>query len=856
MKAQITPSIDEFCELARRGNVVPIFAEFIADNETPVSAFKKLDCGGYSFLFESTEKNDVSGRFSFVGIDPRIVMKTYGPELQIVELGVERRAEITGDPLEEIRKLMAPYRFVSHPELPRFSGGAVGFLGYEAINFFEPKVPVAERDELQLPETVFMITSRLLIFDHRLRTLKIVANAFLDDGPLEKVYAQAKDSIHAVMRKLARHADLPLVPQADCETQPVHSNFHPEEFERAVERAKDYIRAGDIFQVVLSQRFESEFSGDPLDFYRCLRFINPSPYMFCLKFGDDFALVGSSPEVHVRLIGNAVEIRPLAGTRPRGVTSAQDEENAAELLADPKERAEHIMLVDLARNDVGRVSDYGTVRVTELMEIERYSHVMHIVSNVTGRLRTRCTGFDLVKATFPAGTVSGAPKIRAMQIISELEKTRRGCYAGAIGYFGFDGNVDSCIALRCAVLKNGKAYFQAGAGIVADSNPHSEYEETVSKARAMAKALSMANRIRPLRRGKRERNATEVGDFELRELTLRLMRGENLSRAEAGNFLGCLLNPVATDAQIAAALTSLALKGETFDELAGIAEAMRNRALPLRSRHARFIDTAGTGSSAAKTFNVSTAAAFVIAGAGLPVAKHGSRAATSSCGSADVLQALGVNTAAPPETVERCLNEHEICFMFAPLFHAATARVAHVRRELGVHTTFNLLGPLTNPARAPFQILGVWDRTLLEPVALALARLGLEKAWVVHGADGLDEITIADKTYVAACSSGGNVETFTISPEDFGLERRPFDGFHGKGPQENARLIRAILQGKKTKATSAARDLVIINAAAALQVAGVAPNLRSAASLARESIDSGRAASKLDALVDETNRNP
>jgi anthranilate synthase component 1 len=858
MKAQITPSIDEFCELARRGNVVPIFAEFIADNETPVSAFKKLDPpqAGYSFLFESTEKNDVSGRFSFVGIDPRIVMKTYGHELQIVELGVERRAEITGDPLEEIRKLMAPYRFVSHPELPRFSGGAVGFLGYEAINFFEPKVPVAERDELQLPETVFMITSRLLIFDHRLRTLKIVANAFLDDGPLEKVYAQANDSIHAVMRKLARHADLPLVAQADCETQPVHSNFHPEEFERAVERAKDYIRAGDIFQVVLSQRFESEFSGDPLDFYRCLRFINPSPYMFCLKFGDDFALVGSSPEVHVRLIGNAVEIRPLAGTRPRGVTSAQDEENAAELLADPKERAEHIMLVDLARNDVGRVSDYGTVRVTELMEIERYSHVMHIVSNVTGRLRTRCTGFDLVKATFPAGTVSGAPKIRAMQIISELEKTRRGCYAGAIGYFGFDGNVDSCIALRCAVLKNGKAYFQAGAGIVADSNPHSEYEETVSKARAMAKALSMANRIRPLRRGKRECNATEVGDFELREHTLRLMRGENLSRAEAGNFLGCLLNPVATDAQIAAALTSLALKGETFDELAGIAEAMRNRALPLRSRHARFIDTAGTGSSAAKTFNVSTAATFVIAGAGLPVAKHGSRAATSSCGSADVLQALGVNTAAPPETVERCLNEHEICFMFAPLFHAATARVAHVRRELGVHTTFNLLGPLTNPARAPFQILGVWDRTLLEPVALALARLGLEKAWVVHGADGLDEITIADKTYVAACSSGGNVETFTISPEDFGLERRPFDGFHGKGPQENARLIRAILQGNKTKATSAARDLVIINAAAALHVAGVAPNLRSAASLARESIDSGRAASKLDALVDETNRNP
>jgi anthranilate synthase component I len=867
MKIQLTPTLDEFAELAKRGNVAAVFAEFIADNETPVSAFKKLDCGGYSFLFESTEKNDVSGRFSFVGVDPRIVIKSYGRELQIVELGEEQRAEITGDPLDEIRKVMARYHFVSRPELPRFSGGAVGFLGYEAIHFFEPKVAIAERDELRLPEMIFMITSTLLVFDHRLRTLKIIANAFLDDGPVEKVYARATDSIHAIARRLAKAANLPLVPPVDPKTEPAYSNFHPDDFKRAVERAKDYIRAGDVFQVVLSQRFESDFRGDPLDFYRCLRFINPSPYMFCLKlatgpvrpnggFGDDFALVGSSPEMHVRLIGDAVEIRPLAGTRPRGATPAEDERNAGELLADPKERAEHIMLVDLARNDVGRVSDFGSVRVTELMEIERYSHVMHIVSNVTGRLRTDCTGFDLVKATFPAGTVSGAPKIRAMQIISELETTRRGCYAGAIGYFGFDGNVDSCIALRCAVLKNGKVYFQSGAGIVADSNPHSEYEETVSKARAMAKAVSMATRIRPPRTGKSGCNASEIGDFELRELTLRLMRGENLSRAEAGNFLGCLLNSIATDAQIAAALTSLAVKGESFDELVGIAEAMRNRALPLRSRHARFIDTAGTGSSAAKTFNVSTAAAFVIAGAGLPVAKHGSRAATSRCGSADVLQALGVNTAAPPQTVERCLNEHEICFMFAPLFHAATARVAHVRRELGMHTIFNLLGPLTNPARAPFQILGVWQLSLLERVASALARLGVEKAWVVHGADGLDEITIADKTYVAACSSNGDVETFTLSPDDFGLERQHFDGFRGKGPQENAQLIRAILQGGKTKAMSAERDLVIINAAAALHVAGVVRDLRHAASLARESIDSGRAESKLDALVRETNRGP
>ena len=346
---------------------------------------------------------------------------------------------------------------------------------------------------------------------------------------------------------------------------------------------------------------------------------------------------------------------------------------------------------------------------------------------------------------------------------------------------------------------------------------------------------------------------SEIGNIELRQMTTRLMRGEHLARGEAANFLNALLNPAATDAQVAAALAVLAAKGETVEELAGMAEAMRNRAIPVRSRYARFIDTAGTGSSRVKTFNVSTAAAFVIAGAGVPVAKHGSRAATSFCGSADVLEALGVNTAASPETVERCLNEHGICFMFAPIFHVATARVANIRRELGVRTTFNLLGPLTNPARAPYQILGVWHPSLLERVASALSLLGIEKGWVVHGADGLDEITTTDKTFIAACSSNGGVKTFTISPDDFGLKPQSLDGSGGSGPEANAQLIRRILQGEKTKA-AAARNLVVVNAAAALYVTGVADDLCKAAELAHESIDSGRAASKLNALIRETNR--
>jgi len=345
---------------------------------------------------------------------------------------------------------------------------------------------------------------------------------------------------------------------------------------------------------------------------------------------------------------------------------------------------------------------------------------------------------------------------------------------------------------------------------------------------------------------------------DLREMTLRLMRAENLSRAEAREFLSALINPAATDAQVAAALVVLAVKGETVDELAGMAQAMRERAVRLYSKHACFIDTAGTGSSAVKTFNVSTATAFVIAGAGLPVAKHGSRAATSNCGSADVLEALGVNTTAPIETVERCLNEHGICFMFAPLFHGATARVAQVRRELGVHTTFNLLGPLTNPAWAPFQILGVWHRSLLERVAAILGILGTKKAWVVHGADGLDEITLTGDTFVAACSASSDgvpgVETFTVAPGDFGLEQRSIDGVLGGGPSENVKLIRSILHGDRNGHLAVARDLVIINSAAALYLSGFSQDLPQAAVMARESIDSGCAASKLDVLIRETNR--
>ncbi|MEN3370955.1 MAG: anthranilate synthase component [Verrucomicrobiota bacterium] len=490
----IVPSRERFAELAKLGNVIPVFVDLVADGETPASAFQKLDDGGYSFLFESAEQTEQSGRYSFLGFSPQLTIRSNGAVVSLDEHGRTQTSPAIGDPLAELERMMARFHFVAEPDLPRFAGGAVGFLGYDVARYFEKTVPPPPRDHLKLPEMIFMIMGLLVVFDHRYRRLKIVANVFLDDHPgTAEAYDDAENRIHGALAQLSSPARLPLIDaQKHFPRRTMRSNATREEFEASVRRAKEYIKAGDVFQVVLSQRFETEFTGDPLKLYRCLRLVNPSPYMFCLRFGDLFSLVGSSPELHVRVTDQLAEVRPIAGTRRRSKIAKEDAANAAELLADPKERAEHVMLIDLARNDLGRVAEVGTVHVTEQMVIERYSHVMHIGSHVVARLRKDKTAYDVMRATFPAGTVSGAPKIRAMQIISELETTKRGCYAGAVGYFGFDGALDCCIALRSIVLKDGRAYLQAGAGIVADSDPASEFQETVNKAMAMVDAISRA----------------------------------------------------------------------------------------------------------------------------------------------------------------------------------------------------------------------------------------------------------------------------------------------------------------------------------------------------------------------------
>lgn len=499
-----SPSREEFLKLTAQGNCIPITCTLLADIETPLSAYAKLRGGGESFLFESVEGGEHLGRYSFVGCGPRAVIKQIGDQVSVIQNGtVTEKFTVTSHPsgatqvrdgLAVVERVLGRHRAVSVPGLPRFTGGALGFLGYEFIHDIEPVVPRPPQDDLGTPVMYYLIADQLLVFDRARQTLTVVVNAILeDDSSPADYYEEALSEIERLVELLKEplHVAPVHLPAAEPAPAPFVSNTTQAQFEANVRKAQEYIRAGDIIQVVGSQRFTTPMKAGPLDLYRAVRTVNPSPYMFLLEL-EGFSLVGASPELHVRCEDRRVEIRPIAGTRRRGATDAEDAALEKELLADPKERAEHVMLVDLARNDIGRVCDYGSVQVTDLMIIERYSHVMHIVSQVNGTLRADQTGFDLMRTTFPAGTLSGAPKIRAMQIIAELEKTARGPYGGCVGYFGFDGNSDHCITIRTALVKDGLAHVQAGGGWVNDSDPTAEFEETVNKSRAMRKAVALA----------------------------------------------------------------------------------------------------------------------------------------------------------------------------------------------------------------------------------------------------------------------------------------------------------------------------------------------------------------------------
>ena len=490
---------EEFRIYAAQGNLIPVCCEVFADTETPVSAYWKIACADndqkspYSFLLESVEGGENIGRYSFLGTDPSAVfIHQNGKGILTSRDGSQ--TEITGkDVFEEIHNVLEKYTPVELPGLPPFTGGAVGYASYDVVSEFETTVPQPEKDCMNTPQAVFMITDSVLVFDKVRHTIKIIVQAHIDNNnEIDTAYDQAIEQIELIKKKLQRPVTFPPV---DLDEMPEEISFESnktrEEFHEMVKTAKKYIYDGDIIQAVLSQRLSADIAVPPLSVHRALRMLNPSPYMFLLQC-DEFALVGASPEVHAKCIDNNITVRPIAGTRKRGATAEEDEALADELLADPKECAEHIMLVDLGRNDVGRIAQTGTVSVDELMIIEKYSHVMHIVSNVTGILDPKYDADAVMRSTFPAGTLSGAPKVRAMQIISELEGDRRGPYGGAVCYYSFNGNVNSCITIRTALLKDGKAFVQSGAGIVADSDPETEFQETLSKARAMMKSLSMS----------------------------------------------------------------------------------------------------------------------------------------------------------------------------------------------------------------------------------------------------------------------------------------------------------------------------------------------------------------------------
>jgi anthranilate synthase component 1 len=491
------PTFDEFAALARDHTVVPVYRRLTGDTLTPVSAFCKLQEGDWSFLFESVVGGERVGRYSFLGAGPFRTFEAHGRRTRTRDGNGKWVEADAADPLRVLEDEIAAFRAPSVPGLPRFCGGAVGYAGYDTVRYVE-HLPGAPPDDRNVPDLSFGFYDRMVIFDHAAKTVLVVAHARTGgaDDHLRKAYQEACRRVDEAVERLQRGvADIQLTDIDPTRRAPsdsrVRSNFTRPEFEAAVEKVRAYINAGDAFQVVLSQRFRTETRARPFDIYRALRVVNPSPFMFYLRAGA-VTLVGASPEIMCRVETGAITNRPLAGTRRRGVTPEEDAALAAELLADPKERAEHIMLVDLARNDVGRVAELGSVRISDLLAVERYSHVMHLSSTVTGTLKPGLTAFDALRASLPAGTLSGAPKVRAMEIIDELEPHRRGPYGGAVGYVDFSGNMDTCIALRTMVLLGQTAYVQAGAGVVAESVPASEYDETVNKAMSLLRAIEVA----------------------------------------------------------------------------------------------------------------------------------------------------------------------------------------------------------------------------------------------------------------------------------------------------------------------------------------------------------------------------
>ena len=804
--------------------LTPVIKRLPFDGTSPSQAYSRIAGDeAYSFVLESAEGSSTVARYSFIGADPRFILSASGSRIEIQN---GRASEtIPGQPVHFLRSHFDRYKIEKDADLPPFLGGAIGYIGFDCVSWFERTL---NSDDA---EAALMFFDSVVVFDHLSREVLFVTLSGKDAGFRDLHKAQLENERLAMLFQQTEsqvHRS-PII----SKTPVVRSNFDRCDFERSVDEIKQLINKGECYQVVLSQRFERPTCARPMDIYENLRSMNPSPYMYLLRLGAR-SIVGSSPETLVTARGENLRYRPIAGTRPRGNDPASDERLAQEMRADPKEVAEHMMLVDLGRNDLGRVAEFGSVKVDRLMDIEKFSHVQHLVSDLYAKLDPRFDRFDVLASCFPAGTVSGAPKVRSIEVIRDLEPGPRGVYAGTIGYFDYAGNMDTCIAIRTTVLENNMAKVQAGAGIVADSVPSLEYEETVNKAAAMLKAIDAAE--------------GPCGAI-LENLRKTFERGGTFHETEAERILDALAAET-DEALLASVFVAWNEKGIDEGEIYSIAKIMRERCIPVHSDHNIVLDIVGTGGSKVKRFNVSTAAAFVIAGAGFPVAKHGNKAATSNSGSADVLSSLGVRCV-DPTAAERCLERLGVCFMFAPNHHRLSPTLGKVRRSLGFPTIFNCVGPLCNPAGSQYQLIGAWSEEIAVKMASALARLRTKRSWIVHGRDGLDEISSSGKTSVLEIC-GNEVRRFEISPVDFGIEMASATCDGSETPESSSQRIRSVLGNEKHHPEL--RALVLLNAAAAIALAGDKFDLKAACNLATTSLESGNAIKKLNDLTKETSQ--
>lgn len=806
----------------------PFKTEKITSTCTVAQAFLALP-GSKKAVMECLAEDD--RRFSFICANPYQELKGDMSTSTLVN-HVEQTNKTYHDNLLKILKDYFPKKDIDLP-FP-FIGGALGYIGYDNGRYMlglDEELP----DDLHMPDIHLLFYRDIIVFDHAENCIYLLVIQTNDEN------TNVLNRRLADLRGALRSADRIPVPIYE---EKVHfiAEVSKQTFESKVEMAQKQMKEQDISQVVLSQRMRAAFPGDPFHFYLKLRDANPSPYMFYVDF-EDYLVLGSSPESLLKTRGGQVFTNPIAGTYPRGKNGISDEQLEAALLRDPKELIEHEMLIERCKLDLANVCKSASITVPRYLYIQKYEHVVHIVSDVTATLKENYTSLDALLACLPAGTVSGSPKVKAMQLISELENKKRGVYGGGIGYINFNHDINFALAIRMLTIQRGTAYLQAGAGIVAQSVPEKEYEETMHKAKSIISAGDRTLATKEVHTPQPERAQN------IKRYLERLLANQDMAQHEMNDAISLIFAGNISDSQIAAFMIALGKKGETSEEIAGMAEAIREHASQSSTSIGDIMDNCGTGGDQSQSFNISTAAAFVLAGAGVKVAKHGNRSISSKTGSADVLEELGVPLDLAKEQTAEILAENNIAFLYAPHVHHKLSQITKVRKELGIPTIFNLMGPLTNPMHLSTQFMGIYRRDMLEMITETLRKLGRKRAIVINGADYMDEASLAGTNHLCLLENG-KVRSFTLHPHDVGMPVYENEQIRGGSARQNARILLDVLHGKPGPCL----DTVVFNAGIALFANGKATSIKEGIKQAKESIKSGAAMEKLQFLINCKNR--